>query len=179
MHQNGDFWRQSAVQCDRGTNFCAHATSKSATNQATDPMQNSRALILILLLNNILAVRSEAAPVSDLWAFWQPEPAPLSESKTQAPISHELWQQLLDRYLSAAEDQINRFDYQAVTAADRALLARYLDTLTSLDPRGYPIDEQMAYWINLYNALTVQVMLDNTKKFSILRMGCGLFRVGP
>jgi len=134
---------------------------------------------LILLLNNILAVRSEAAPVSDLWAFWQPEPAPLSESKTQAPISHELWQQLLDRYLSAAEDQINRFDYQAVTAADRALLARYLDTLTSLDPRGYPIDEQMAYWINLYNALTVQVVLDNPNKNSIVDMGAGWFKFGP
>jgi len=69
--------------------------------------------------------------------------------------------------------------YQTAISADRTLLDHYLDTLISLDPRSYPIDEQMAYWINLYNALTVQVMLDNTKKFSILRMGCGLFRVGP
>jgi len=142
-------------------------------------MANPKAVILSFLFCSLLAVRAEAAPTAELWAFWQPTPASLSESTDQEPINHELWQQLLDRHLSEPGDQINRFDYPAATAADRALLSAYLDSLTGLDPRGFPIDEQMAYWINLYNALTVQVVLDHPNKGSILRMGAGWFRIGP
>jgi hypothetical protein len=132
------------------------------------------AVFLGILITSLPVARSMAAPASDLWAFWQPQPDTQSSS-----ISHETWQGLLDRYLRTAPDQINRFDYKAVTDDDRSLLTTYLNTLTDLDPRGFPIDEQMAYWINLYNALTVQVVLDHPDKDSILRMGQGLFSFGP
>ena len=41
-----------------------------------------------------------------------------------------------------------------------AKLASYLASLQSLDPRDYSRAEQKAYWINFYNALTVQVVAD-------------------
>lgn len=137
-------------------------------------MKKLATIVMKVLIGILPVAQSAAAPASDLWAFWQPQPDPQSRS-----ISHEPWQHLLDRYLYDADDQIMRFDYQAVTADDRALLTSYLKTLTDLDPRRYPIDEQMAYWINLYNALTVQVVLDHPEKDSILRMGKGWFSVGP
>jgi hypothetical protein len=133
-----------------------------------------RAKILSMLILSLSGTRTEAAPAADLWAFWQPAPTADAES-----ISHDLWQQLLDHYLSTGDDQINRFDYQAVSSDDRKRLTTYLQTMTSLDPRTYPIDEQMAYWINLYNALTIQVVLTYPNKDSILRMGRGLFSFGP
>lgn len=47
------------------------------------------------------------------------------------------------------------------------------------DPRRYKKIEQKAYWINLYNALTVQLILDNYPVKSITKLGEGLFSFGP
>ena len=46
------------------------------------------------------------------------------------------------------------------SAADRATLADYLAYLQSLDPRTFSRAEQKPYWVNFYNALTVQVVTD-------------------
>ena len=51
--------------------------------------------------------------------------------------------------------------------------------MAKIDPREYNKLEQQAYWINLYNALTVHVVVEHPKKKSILRMGKGFFSVGP
>ena len=60
------------------------------------------------------------------------------------------------------EAGVNLVDYEALQAdaGDAAKLAGYLDYLQGLDPRDYNRAEQMAYWINFYNALTVKVVLD-------------------
>ena len=46
------------------------------------------------------------------------------------------------------------------SAEDAAKLADYLAHLQAHDPRTYPRAEQKAYWINFYNALTVQVVVN-------------------
>ncbi len=79
-----------------------------------------------------------------------------------ASIPHDEWQGILDRYLDAGDPSgIHRFDYAALqaNAPDRARLQGYLASLQKVDPRRYRRDEQMAYWINFYNALTVEVVL--------------------
>lgn len=43
----------------------------------------------------------------------------------------------------------------------------------------YSKAEQQAYWINLYNALTVQVILDNYPVKSIKEAFGGVFKTGP
>ena len=77
-------------------------------------------------------------------------------------IDHGAWQGILDGYVAADSAGVNLVDYEALAASaeDSAKLAGYLDHLQGLDPRGYSRAEQMAYWINLYNALTVQVVLE-------------------
>ncbi len=76
-------------------------------------------------------------------------------------VSHDSWQDLLDKYLDADHASgVNRFDYAAVERADLKLLEKYLDSLQEVDPRLLSKNEQLAYWVNLYNALTVQVILD-------------------
>ena len=64
---------------------------------------------------------------------------------------------------------------------DRVALSRYTATLAALPIDDYSRAEQMAYWINLYNALTVQVVLTHYPVDSIrdIDVSPGLFSDGP
>ena len=77
-------------------------------------------------------------------------------------IDHSSWQRILNGYLQVKRGGINRFDYGALKAnsRDRAILKSYLDYLQGIDPRLYSKAEQKAYWINLYNSLTVRLVVD-------------------
>ncbi|MCG8547372.1 MAG: DUF547 domain-containing protein, partial [Alphaproteobacteria bacterium] len=76
---------------------------------------------------------------------------------------------------------VNRFDYRNVSDMDRKALKRYIDRLANTQISRYSRSEQMAYWINLYNALTVQVILDHYPVDSIreINISPGLFAFGP
>ena len=131
-----------------------------------------------MLMSTILLLASGpvlAAPASDLWPFWQQS----DETNDQA-VDHTLWQTFLDAHLSEHDDAINRVDYAAASEpAERQKLNAYIESLTNLDPRTLRKAEQFAYWVNLYNALTVEVVLRYPKKKSILRMGEKFLRSGP
>ena len=86
-----------------------------------------------------------------------------SDPDNTASIDHGDWQAVLDAYLITDDPSgVNMFDYGALKAseADRQRLAGYLTDLQGMDPREFARDEQMAYWINLYNAITVRVVVD-------------------
>ena len=131
----------------------------------------SRAIALLLAWG--LAGWAVAAPKADLWSVWlQHEP----DSTTV--VDHSAWQKFLDRHLVTNPDDILRVNY-AVEALARSELNDYLAALQQTDPRTLSRQEQLAYWINLYNAMTVEIVLRNPQKGSILRMGKGLFSIGP
>ena len=85
-----------------------------------------------------------------------------SDESSVERIEHAAWQDILDGYVAPDSSGVNLVDYEALAAdaEDAAKLADYLDRLQELDPRDFNRAEQMAYWINFYNALTVQVVLD-------------------
>ncbi len=85
-----------------------------------------------------------------------------SDESSVERIDHGAWQDILDGHVAPDSSGVNLVDYEglAASAEDAAGLAGYLDYLQGLDPRDYSRAEQMAYWINFYNALTVQVVLD-------------------
>ena len=85
-----------------------------------------------------------------------------SDESSVERIDHSAWQAILDGYVGPDAAGVNLVDYEglAANAGDSARLAGYLDYLQGLDPRDYSRAEQMAYWINLYNALTMKVVLD-------------------
>jgi len=114
-------------------------------------------------------------PDSELWGIWN-----VAEESSTATIDHGDWQQVLDAYLvTAGTDGINRFDYANITDGDRARLQGYIEQLAAIDPRTYPRTEQRAYWINLYNALTVDVVLQYYPVKSIRDIERGLLGSGP
>ncbi len=131
-----------------------------------------RTTALILVLASALA---NAAPTADLWPFWD-----VSNELDTAAVDHTLWQAFLDDYVSASDDGINRVDYRRAAAdGGRERLQQYLAALAAVDPRTLRRAEQLAYWINLYNALTIEVVLNHLDKPTILRMGKGWLSSGP
>jgi hypothetical protein len=68
-----------------------------------------------------------------------------------------------------------------VAPEDRTALEAYLKNLQSLPISSYNRVEQKAYWINLYNALTVNVILSRFPVPSIrdINISPGLFVRGP
>ncbi len=78
-----------------------------------------------------------------------------SDSK---PVTHELWTAELQKYVT---DE-GWVDY-AAWDKDTTQLVKYLDLLETHHPNdaNWSEDEQLAYWINAYNAYTVKLILDN------------------
>ena len=72
-------------------------------------------------------------------------------------------------------------DYSAVTSADRAALESYIQRLSNVRIETHNRGVQLAYWVNIYNALSVQVVLENDPVDSIrdVKISPGLFDLGP
>lgn len=118
-----------------------------------------------------------AAPKAELWPRWQKHD-PASTQK----IDHNAWDTFLKKYLVAPHPSgINRVRYASVAAEDQKALKDYLRTLQSLPISSYNRAEQRAYWINLYNALTVDLVLSRFPLESIrdINISPGLFTRGP
>lgn len=116
-------------------------------------------------------------PQADLWPKWQKHD-PASAQK----IDHSAWDKWLKKYLVAPHPSgVNRVRYGSVAPEDRKALKSYLEDLQSLPISAYNGAEQKAYWINLYNALTVEVILSHYPVESIRNIGIspGLFSRGP
>ncbi len=116
-----------------------------------------RARCAALLLATALLAGACGAPAPEAIAGWD-----VSDEDNAGRIDHGAWQRILDDYVTADAEGVNLVDYEALGAdeEDAARLAGYLARLQDLDPRDYRRAEQMAYWINFYNALTVQAVLD-------------------
>ncbi|MDE2757351.1 MAG: DUF547 domain-containing protein [Acidobacteriota bacterium] len=86
-----------------------------------------------------------------------------SDESNVESIDHSPWQDILDGYVKPDPQGVNVLDYAALAAgsADTAKLAGYVTRLEGIDPREYRRAEQMAYWINFYNARTVKMVLDS------------------
>jgi hypothetical protein len=96
-------------------------------------------------------------------------------------IDHATWNRLLAAYVVQSPDGVNRFRYGQVTPADREALEGYIGELAAVAVSSINRSEQMAYWMNFYNALTIKVILDHYPVDSIrdIDISPGLFANGP
>ena len=118
-----------------------------------------------------------AAPKADLWERWEAH-----DPGSSITLDHRTWDAILQKYLVTSHPSgINLFRYGAVTALDRTALEMYLDELQDTKVSALNRPEQMAYWINLYNALTVRTILQRYPVDSIraIDISPGLFSRGP
>jgi len=117
-----------------------------------------------------------AAPSADLWPHWSANDAGNLES-----ISHQSWDEFLKKYVTTDSDGLNRLPYAAIAAEDKTALDTYIRSLEALSISSYNRNEQRAYWANLYNAVTVKVVIEAQPVASILdiKLSSGFFSKGP
>lgn len=127
-------------------------------------MFECKKLLLSILLPLVLlgAGGVMAAPQAEYWSLWDK-----SNEANVNVIDHSLWDSLLARYAVAEDEEgIVTFRYGDMDAQAHKQLDQYIDKLEHIEPRSYPKLEQKAFWMNLYNALTVQAVTEN---FSALK----------
>ncbi len=134
------------------------------------------AILLAGWIGGLTSLPAEAAPKAELWERWTAHAPDASDR-----IDHSVWGDFLERYLITGSDGINRIAYGKVAPEDKSVLDGYIEGLSKVAISSYARPEQMAYWINLYNALTVEVIIEHypVKSIRDIDISPGLFSDGP
>ncbi len=124
----------------------------------------------------LLARPAGAAAKAELWPRWLAH-----DDNSGQTVDHGRWSAFLARYRRLGSDRIARLTYGCVGASDRQSLDAYLDSLQSIPVSALSRVEQRGFWINLYDALTVRLVLAHYPVPSIrdIDISPGLFTSGP
>ena len=137
-------------------------------------LRSAGVLALVLALSGFASLEALFAPAAVLLERWTAhDPASTDD------IDHGPWDRFLAAYVAANTDGVNRMAYGSVSEADRKALDAYIGGLAAVPISRYSRPRQMAYWINLYNALTVRLILDHYPVRSIRDISAGFFSPGP
>ncbi len=132
--------------------------------------------VLCLLSICLFAPLAFSAPKSELLPGWsQHNPA------STISIDHQPLDQFLTKYRSMGSDGIVLIAYGSVTKEDHTALKTYLESLQEVDVKSLNKPEQFAYWVNLYNTATVDLILQYRPEKSIkdIDISPGFFSSGP
>jgi hypothetical protein len=110
-----------------------------------------------LLLAAMLAAVAAGSTIADASRRTTGDPADI----------HAVWDGLLRRYVKSSRDGVNRVDYVAWKARGLGPLKAYIASLEKIDPATLQRNTQMAFWINLYNAKTAEIVLERYPVASI------------
>ena len=94
---------------------------------------------------------------------------PSFDVPTSNEMSHTLWDQLLKKYVNADPTNsidevrgVHLVDYQGLEADPD--FDKYLETLANAQPSTLPEAEQLAFWMNAYNAICISLLIDYMKQ---------------
>jgi len=97
-------------------------------------------------------------------------------------MDHSRWQAFLQKLVVTNHPSgINRVRYQALSAADFTALQGYIRSMQEVTISNYNRAAQKAFWINVYNALTVHLVVSRYPVASIrdINISPGLATRGP
>jgi len=111
----------------------------------------------------------------------------VNDSTSTASIDHSVWDDFLLKYhhQNPYVDGVNMIDYDNVALDDLQAIQDYVSGLAKMPIGDYNHDEQYAYWMNMYNAAIIsmvvdRVVADGVATGSVLQIrGPGLNVVGP
>jgi Protein of unknown function, DUF547 len=133
----------------------------------------TRALLLATgMLLTVFCTLARAETPADLFA----KAAAQGSAQT---VDHTAWDRLLKTYVHPGSDGLNRVDYAAFKSGGHAALKDYIRRLEAVDPASLDRPEQFALLANLYNAKTVDIVLDHypVKSIKDISLGGGLLGV--
>lgn len=128
------------------------------------------ALVLVLITQSTTTL--EAKELSDIFNRHNP-----SSNKT---INHTEFGKLLSSYVKRDKTGVNLVNYKSLKK-DQNTLKAYIASLSKLPISDYNKNEQFAFWANLYNAVTLDVVLNAypVKTIRDIDISPGLFSNGP
>lgn len=97
-------------------------------------------------------------------------------------VDHSEWNEFLRVYINSVHlSGINRVRYSEVADKDRRALKSYIGYLQAINVSRLNRLEQKAYWLNLYNASVVDLILDYypIKSVKNIKLSSIAFRRGP
>ncbi|MDP5071060.1 MAG: DUF547 domain-containing protein [Congregibacter sp.] len=128
---------------------------------------------LLLLLGGCASVERLAIPDKILLS------TNFAQSGTEDSVSHATLSRFLGLYTRKDDQGVVRLDYASVSTAEHRQLKAYIAGLVKVDTRVLTRNAQLAYWANLYNAVTADVVLDHYPVESIRNIKDGAFDLGP
>lgn len=131
---------------------------------------------LVFSLSGFTTLESLFAPKADQWDRWTAH-----DPQSDLVVNHNQWEQFLKTYVVTDSTGLNRVKYDRVTDADTKALHAYIVNLRMVPVDKLNKEEQMAYWINVYNALTIRLILEfyPVKTIQDIDLGSGFFSSGP
>lgn len=132
--------------------------------------------LAVLSLAGFRSLEGLFAPDSEPWPRWEGH-----DPNSGQRLDWNRYGAWLARNVVADADGVNRVDYSAIASGDRAELAAMIEGLQEIQVGALNRDQQFAFWANLYNAVTLKVVLDHYPVASIrdIDLGGGLFGGGP
>ena len=112
-------------------------------------------LVFVLAVSGFSLFDNLLMPKPALWKKWR-----TYDALSVVRVDHTAWDNFLVRYVVIGDDGINRVAYARAQKKGKNELHNYLKALRSVDILKLNRTEQMAYWINLYNSLTVRLVLE-------------------
>lgn len=136
--------------------------------RATGLLRTALLAGLLMPLSQVAGNTAATAAPADRFAAFK--------AGSSTAVDHSAWDKLLKTYVVAGADGINRVDYARFKSEGHAALKRYVAALEKTDVSGLDRPEQFAFWANLYNAKTVDVVLDKypVKSIKDISLGGGL-----
>ncbi|MGB0696104.1 MAG: DUF547 domain-containing protein [Rhodospirillaceae bacterium] len=137
-------------------------------------------LALVSLWAALLPGMAWAAPKAEAWERWRAH-----TPGSTLTVDNSAWAAFISKYLVLGADGVARLPYGQVSGEDYSALVGYVRALEAVNPDSLDRPEQMAYWFNFYNALTVRVVLDAWRQdgpvdsIRDIDISPGLFANGP
>jgi len=94
----------------------------------------------------------------------------IHKAGSETKVDHATWDGLLKKYVKPDGTGLNRVDYAGFKAEGHTALKAYVKSLEAVQVRDLARAEQYAFWANLYNAKTIDVVLDHYPVDSIRKI---------
>ncbi|MCP4385376.1 MAG: DUF547 domain-containing protein [Hyphomicrobiales bacterium] len=116
------------------------------------------------------------APKAVAWPRWEQH-----DAASQDTVDHSALTAFLGTYLRTEASGLNTVDYATVTLDDQSALVAYIEGIAARPVSAFNRDVQFAYWVNLYNAITIHLVLAHYPVTSIrdIKLSDRLFSIGP
>ncbi|MGB0671330.1 MAG: DUF547 domain-containing protein [Rhodospirillales bacterium] len=119
----------------------------------------------VMGLSALLFGGCSTATIRDALPVFEPRPAqPLaafgfSHEGNNQPLDHSAFDTLLKKIVVVRADGINRIAYARLSIPDRQALDAYIVSLRDVSVSLLNRREQMAFWVNLHNALVIRIIV--------------------